>query len=149
VRPGVRIGIDVGKARVGVSRSTPEASLAIPVVTLERKEAAAGIADLASEWDALELVVGLPVSLQGRHTASTEDAETFARELSATGRWPIRMVDERLSTVSATAQLHASGKRAKQHRQVVDQVAAVILLQHALDYEKLQGVPPGILLTSP
>jgi putative holliday junction resolvase len=146
VRLGVRIGIDVGKVRVGVSRSTPEASLAIPVATLDRSEAIALIADLAGEWDALELVVGLPVSLQGRHTASTEDAESFARELSAVGQWQVRMVDERLSTVSATAQLHASKKRGKEHRGVVDQVAAVILLQHALDYERLQGVPPGILI---
>jgi putative holliday junction resolvase len=146
VRPGVRIGVDVGKARVGISRCTPEATLVVPVTTLERNTALWDIVELAKEWEALEVVVGHPVSLQGRHTDSTNDAESFAQELAAASGLPVRMVDERLSTVSATAQLHASGKKSKQHRGVIDQVAAVILLQHAVDHERLQGVPPGFLI---
>jgi len=142
----VRIGVDVGKARVGVSRCTPEATLVVPVATLERSTAISELVEVAKQWETLEVVVGLPVSLQGRHTESTDDAENFAQELAVASGLPVRMVDERLSTVSATAQLHASGKKSAQHRGVIDQVAAVILLQHAVDHERLQGVPPGFLI---
>lgn len=149
MRQGVRLGIDVGRARVGIARSTPDGQMAVPVATLERETAVVGIAELVREWQPVELVVGLPINLQGNHTASTEDAEQFSQELLNAGLGPIRMVDERLSTVSASAQLRASGKSSKKQRPVIDQVAAVILLQQSLDTERLQGVPPGVIVTTP
>jgi putative holliday junction resolvase len=148
MRQGVRLGIDVGRARVGIARSTPDGQMAVPVVTLDRQSAVSGIVELVAQWQPVELVVGLPINLQGKHTASTEDAESFAQELAEAGLGPIRMVDERLSTVSAQAQLRASGKSSKKQRPVIDQVAAVILLQQSLDTERLQGVPPGVLVTA-
>lgn len=146
MRAGVRLGIDVGQARVGVSRCTPDATMAIPVATLERATAISGIAALATEWSPVEVVVGLPINLQGKDTASTADARAFAQELVECGVGPVRMVDERLSTVSAAAQLRASGKGSKKQRPVIDQAAAVILLQHSLDSERLQGVAPGFVV---
>lgn len=146
MRSGVRLGIDVGQARVGIARSTPDATVAVPVATLERATAISGIAALALEWKPVELVVGLPINLQGKDTASTADARAFAAELVEVGVGPVRMVDERLSTVSASAHLRASGRGSKKQRPVIDQVAAVILLQHSLDIERLQGVAPGFVV---
>jgi putative Holliday junction resolvase len=105
----------------------------------------ARIAALAAELDAIELVVGLPIAMSGRDTPSTADARAVAERL-AEGAVPVRMVDERLTTVSAQSALHASGRNTRTSRVVIDQVAAVILLQHALDAERARGVAPGLLL---
>ncbi|MES2170062.1 MAG: Holliday junction resolvase RuvX [Actinomycetota bacterium] len=147
MRAGVRLGVDVGKARVGISRSDPHAVLATPVETVRR---GAGdlerIVDLARDAEATEIVVGLPLSLSGGETGSTQDARGFALQLARGTQTPVRLVDERLSTVSAQRALHASGRNTKQSRPVIDQVAAVIILQHALDFERSGGTPPGVVV---
>ena len=143
MRRGPRLGIDVGTVRVGIARSDPEGLLAVPVSTAQRADALAEIVELVDEFGILEVVVGLPVSLSGGHTASTDDASSFARDLAHALEIPVRMIDERLSTVQASASLHASGRNQKKQRGVIDQAAAVILLQHALDSERTQGVEPG------
>jgi putative Holliday junction resolvase len=146
IRPGVRIGVDVGKARIGVARCDPHAILATPIETVARGEGdLKRIADLARELDAVEVVVGLPLSLSGGRTASTDDASGFATRLTGVTPVPVRLVDERLSTVTATQSLRSSGRNAKNSRSVIDQVAAVIILQHALDFERSAGNPPGEL----
>jgi putative Holliday junction resolvase len=146
LRPGVRIGVDVGKARIGVARCDPHAMLATPVRTVPRGDGdLAAIIELAAEADAIEVVVGLPLSLSGVRTASTDDAVGFARKLAAKVDLPVRLVDERLSTVTAQQALRASGRNSKTSRSVIDQVAAVIILQHALDFERSAGTPPGEL----
>ncbi len=149
MRRGVRIGVDVGRARVGVARSDPDGLLAVPVETVARRgDAAAAIArvaELAAELGAIELVVGLPVSLSGGDTPSTADSRDFAERLAA-GPVPVRLLDERLTTVTAQAALHAAGRDTRGSRGVIDQVAAVILLQHALDAERARGAAPGALL---
>ena len=147
MRPGVRLGVDVGTARVGVARSDPHGMLATPVETVTRGPGdLARIAEIATEYAAVEIVVGLPIALSGRETASTGDARLFARALASVQGAPVRMVDERLSTVSANAALRASGRNAKNSRSVVDQVAAVIILQHALDFERSADSPPGTVV---
>jgi putative Holliday junction resolvase len=123
--------------------------MAVPVATLARVTALLEIAELAVEYEPLEIVVGLPINLQGERTPSTDDAEAFAREIEALGVAPVRMVDERLSTVSATSALQSAGRSTRSHRSVVDQVAAVILLQHTLDSERSQGVAGGYVLDNP
>jgi putative Holliday junction resolvase len=144
LRPGVRIGVDVGKARIGLARCDPHAMLATPVRTVPRGDGdLADIASLAAELDAIEVVVGLPLSLSGARTASTDDAVGFAGKLAARLDIPVRLVDERLSTVTAQQALRASGRNTKSSRSVIDQVAAVIILQHALDFERSAGTPPG------
>lgn len=146
MRPGVRLAIDVGKARVGVARSDSEGTMAVPVATLPRDVAIVEIERLVGEHNAVEIVVGLPLSLAGNHTASTEDALSFAHAIALKIGLGVRMVDERLSTVSAIGALRLSGRASKKQRSVVDQVAAVILLQHTLDTERSQGVAAGFLL---
>jgi putative Holliday junction resolvase len=123
--------------------------MAVPVATLARVTALLEIAELAVEYEPLEIVVGLPINLQGERTPSTDDAEAFAREIEALGVAPVRMVDERLSTVSATSALQSAGRSTRSHRSVVDQVAAVILLQHTLDSERSQGVAGGYVPDNP
>lgn len=146
-RRGTRIGIDVGKARVGVSRCDPDGMLAVPVETVPRSEASIDrILQIVAEWEPIELVVGLPVNMRGEETASTSDARAFAEDLRRRSGLDVRMVDERLSTVSAHTALRSSGRSQKKSRSIVDQVAAVVLLQHAVDTEKSTGRPAGALI---
>ncbi|HEX5857143.1 MAG TPA: Holliday junction resolvase RuvX [Microbacterium sp.] len=145
-RRGARLGIDVGKARIGVARSDPDGMLATPVETVARAvgDPVARIMELAAEHSAVELVVGLPLNLKGDETLSTVDAREFADALAAASDVPVRMVDERLSTVSANSVLRDAGRSQRSSRNIVDQVAAVVLLQHAIDTEKQTGRAPGL-----
>jgi putative holliday junction resolvase len=144
MRRGVRLGVDVGRARVGVSRSDPDGLLAVPVETVARDEGSVRrIGEIAAEYDALEILVGLPTSLRGGDTASTTDAREFAAELATASGRPVRLVDERLSTVTAHDALRRSGRSQRRSRSIVDQVAAVVLLQQALDVERSSGNPAG------
>ncbi|RWZ61406.1 Holliday junction resolvase RuvX [Labedella populi] len=145
-RPGVRLGIDVGKARIGVARCDPHGMLATPLETVQRRSDGSDvtrIAELVGETGAVEILVGLPLALSGRVTASTEDARGFAARLASSTGVGVRLVDERLSTVSAHSALRASGRSQKSSRTIVDQVAAVVILQQALDSERSTGRLPG------
>ncbi|KAM9865390.1 putative pre-16S rRNA nuclease [Leucobacter aridicollis] len=149
MRTGVRIGIDVGKARIGVARSDMHGMLATPVETV-RREAAPGadvarIVAIVAEIEAFEIIVGLPLNLRGEPTLSTEDAVGFAQTLAdrLAGAAEVRLVDERLSTVSAQGQLRQAGRKSKGSRAIIDQAAAVVILQHALDVERGRNEAPG------
>ncbi|MDM7885342.1 MULTISPECIES: Holliday junction resolvase RuvX [Curtobacterium] len=146
IRPGRRLGIDVGRARIGVAVCDRDGLLATPVETVPRAEATdvRRILELAEEYDVLELVVGLPLSMSGDDTPSTADARAFAERLAA--HRPVRLVDERLSTVTAQRGLHQAGRNTKKSRAVIDQAAAVIILQHALDHERASSAAPGATL---
>jgi putative Holliday junction resolvase len=148
VRSGRRIGVDVGTVRVGVAVSDRDGLLATPVTTLARDADGAAdqtqLAELAREHEAVELVVGLPRSLSGREGPAAVAARAYAESLAAlVAPLPVRLVDERLTTVSAQQHLRRSGVRERQGRGVVDQVAAVVILQHALDTERSSGAAPG------
>jgi putative Holliday junction resolvase len=141
----VRLGVDVGTVRVGVAASDPSGLLATPVGTLprgagDRDEIAALVADRA----AMEVVVGLPVSLSGREGPAARGARAYAAGLAARlSPVPVRLVDERLTTLGAERVLRERGVRGRARRAVVDQVAAVVILQAALDAERASGRPPG------
>lgn len=143
----MRVGVDVGTARIGLARSDPNGMLATPVETVSRDHAGTTdvvrIVAVVAELDAIEVVVGLPLALSGSPTASTNDAVGFAETLARSLTVPVRLVDERLSTVAAQSVLRAAGRKAKTQRAVVDQVAATIILQHALDIERALDKPPG------
>ncbi|MDY7544061.1 MULTISPECIES: Holliday junction resolvase RuvX [unclassified Cryobacterium] len=147
MRHGVRVGVDVGKARIGLAMSDPHGMLATPVETVPRD--GNGVADIARigavvrDLGAMEVIVGLPLALSGNHTASTNDAVGFAEVLALAVPVPVRLVDERLSTVAAQGVLRTAGRKTKTQRPVIDQVAATIILQHALDTERALGRPPG------
>lgn len=127
--------------------------LATPVETVPRD--AHGSADIwrilaiAAELEAIEVVVGLPLGLSGHRTASTEDAAEFAARLAQAAGVPVRLVDERLSTTQAQGRLREAGRNTKQSKSIIDQAAAVVILQHALDVERARGAAPGELLERP
>ena len=151
-RSGVRIGVDVGSVRVGVAASDPSGLLATPVRTLAR-DTSATAADLAelgrlvAEVEALEVVVGLPRTLAGQEGPAAVEARQYARRLAVlVAPVSVRLVDERLTTVDAHRSLRESGVDGRRQRAVVDQAAAVLILQAALDAERSSGRPPGELV---
>ncbi|MEO6530086.1 MAG: Holliday junction resolvase RuvX [Specibacter sp.] len=149
---GVKLGVDVGMVRVGLAACDPDGILATPVKTLSRdlkknsdirvlvKEAAAR--------SACQIFVGLPRTMKGEEKASAQMARDYAQLLAqalvaAHLAVPVVLVDERLTTVSAHAALHNAGVSSREHRKVVDQVAAVEILQHAIDMQKARNATVG------
>ena len=145
MRHGVRLGIDPGDARIGVARSDPSGFLATPVETVRRGRGdLARIAAILTEEGAVEVVVGLPRSLSGREGPAAAKVREFAAALARrVAPVPVRLCDERLTTVSAEAMLRDRGRKGSSRREVVDQAAAVLILQNALDSERTSGVAPG------
>jgi putative Holliday junction resolvase len=149
MRPGVRLGVDVGTVRIGVSMCDPGGLIASPVETVPRGRGDLDrLVAMVAEHDVVEVVVGLPLTLAGQRGPAAQAAEDFAFQIAyRVAPTPVRLVDERMSTVSAERGLRASGKSGKAHgkarRKVVDQAAAVIILQSALDAERATGQPPG------
>jgi putative Holliday junction resolvase len=145
LRPGVRLGIDPGDARIGVARSDPTGFLATPVETVRRGRGdLRRIAEIVAEHEAVEVVLGLPRSLSGREGPAAVKTREFADRLArSVAPVPVRLVDERLTTVSAEAMLRDRGRKGTERRAVVDQAAAVLILQHALDTERATGTAPG------
>ena len=134
---GRRIGIDVGSVRVGVALSDPDGLIATPLQTVPRDvdggTDVATIAALVAEHEAVGVVVGLPRTLAGREGPAAEAARVFVAVLEPALAVPVELSDERLTTVVATRQLRESGRKGRKQRAVVDQVAAVGILQGWLD----------------
>ena len=151
MRFGVRLGIDPGDARIGVARSDPSGLLATPVETVRRgKGDLARIVEILGEENAVEVVVGLPRSLSGREGPAAVNVREFAAELARrVAPVPVRLCDERLTTVSAEAMLRDRGRKGAKRRAVVDQAAAVVILQQALETERARGSVPGELVEVP
>ncbi|HEX7322266.1 MAG TPA: Holliday junction resolvase RuvX [Mycobacterium sp.] len=137
---GRRLGVDVGSVRIGVACCDPDGVLATPVETVRRHPSGSHLnrlAELVGELDVVEVVVGLPRTLADRTGAAAHDAIEVADTLA--GRIapvPVRLADERLSTVSAQRALRAAGVRARSQRAVIDQAAAVTILQSWLDQRR-------------
>lgn len=150
---GPRLAVDVGTVRVGLAVSDPDGLIATPVETLARDvrnrpgrlpKDIARIVREARERCAGCVYVGLPRHLSGAESASSAAARAYADTLAqAVAPVEVRMVDERMSTVSAHQALLASGRSGRRHREVVDQAAAVVILQYALDAERATGRRPG------
>lgn len=161
MRPGRRVGVDVGDVRIGLATCDPSGLIATPLETVPR-----GDGDLAAirvhveAEEAVEVLVGLPRSLSGGEGPAAAKVREFATalavELAGVTGAPgsaavgVRLVDERLTTVTAQAQLQAHGRKGARHgkkrRAVVDQAAAAVILQNALDTERSTGRPPGELV---
>jgi putative pre-16S rRNA nuclease len=143
-RPGRSLGVDVGSVRIGVAASDPDGILATPVETVRRDRSGKHLrrlAELAAELGVVEVVVGLPRTLADRTGPSAQDAIELASELAEVlarrvPPIPVRLADERLTTVSAQRSLRAAGVKAKQQRSVIDQAAAVAILQSWLDQRR-------------
>lgn len=135
---GVRLGVDVGSVRVGVARSDPHGILATPVATLARDESGesdlVALRDLVLEHEVVEVVVGLPRTLRGEIGTAATAARAYGALLAARIQpVPIVYIDERLTSVTANRMLAERGIREKSRRAVIDQAAAVAILQVRLD----------------
>ncbi len=147
MRRGRRLAVDVGDARIGVASCDPDGLLATPVETVPARDVPAvrrRLAALTAEYEPLEIVVGLPRSLSGREGPAAAKVRAFARQLAAdVAPVTVRLVDERMTTVTASQGMRASGVSAKKGRSRIDQAAAVIILQSALETERVSGSAPG------
>ena len=145
MRPGVRLAVDVGLARIGVAACDPGGLLASPLATVARGRGDLDeLARLTAERDAVEVIVGLPTGLSGHEGKSAADARSFAAALAARiAPVPARLVDERFTTVLAHDALRRGGRDSRARRPVVDQAAAALLLQGALDAERSTGRAAG------
>ncbi|MFI9048940.1 Holliday junction resolvase RuvX [Streptomyces sp. NPDC053427] len=147
MRRGRRIAVDVGDARIGVASCDPDGVLATPVETVPGRDVPSAhrrLKAIIDEYEPLEVVVGLPRSLSGGEGPAAAKVRAFAQELAKNiAPVGVRLVDERMSTVTATHGLRASGVRSKKGRSVVDQAAAVVILQSALETERTSGQAPG------
>jgi putative Holliday junction resolvase len=148
VRAGIRLAVDVGSARIGLARCDPDGLVASPLATVARGSGDLDrIAAFADDAEAIEVIVGLPTTLAGREGSAAADARSFAAAL-ATRLAPVavRLVDERFTTVIAHEALRERGRNTRSRRSVVDQAAAALLLQGALDGERATGRPAGELV---
>jgi putative Holliday junction resolvase len=135
----------VGLARIGVAGSDPGGLLASPLATVARGRGdLAELARVTAEHEAVEVIVGLPTGLSGKEGKSAADARDFAAALAArVAPVPVRLVDERFTTVLAHDALRQGGRDSRARRSVVDKAAAALLLQSALDAERSSGRPAG------
>ncbi len=149
-RSGPRLALDWGQARIGVAACDPAGTLAYPVEAVPAgPTAVARIVALVGEYEPIELVVGLPRSLSGGEGPSAALVRgQLAALVTAVEPLPVRLVDERLSTVTAAQRLREGGRSAKKQRSRIDAAAAAAILEHALESERHRGTPPGELLSN-
>ena len=144
MRPGVRLALDVGTVRIGVARSDASGLLAVPLDAVPAGDGSVdSVLRLAEEWEAVEAFVGLPLHMSGAEGASSAMARAWAADFAERAGIPVRLLDERLSTVQAQRALQAGGRSTRQSRSVIDSASAVMVLQSALDAERSTGVAPG------
>lgn len=149
-----RLGVDPGARRIGLALSDPELAIAYPYKTISHAggdEGARLVADEIKSEAVVEVVVGLPLRLDGSEGEAARRARLFARQIEEASGVPVVMWDERLSTGQAQRALTEMGVRSRKGRQVVDQMAATLLLQSYLDarsHSKCQERDPGARLAS-
>jgi putative Holliday junction resolvase len=138
---GRRIAFDYGDVRIGVAVSDPDSILASPLTTLSSGDPKlfSQIAELIVEHEPVGIYVGDPMNLSGQSSSSADKAASFAERLRAEFKLPVAMIDERLSTVSATSAMRERGINAKDARSKIDMAAAVAILEQALAIEKTKN----------
>ena len=144
---GSRLAIDVGTVRIGLAVSDPDSILSTPLPALIRSkhlgETLQEILSLITDNGVVEVFVGDPLSLSGLETESTRDARQFANQLAELTSVPVRLVDERLTTVTASSKLRLNGLNAKTAKGLIDSASAVEILEQALNVSKKSGKPAG------
>lgn len=135
---GRRIAFDYGDVRIGVAISDPDSILASPLTTLSSGDPKlfARISELIAEHEPIAIFVGEPLNLSGESSTSAQKAAIFAKKLRTEFNLPVTMIDERLSTVSATNAMRQSGVNSKDARNKIDMAAAVSILEQAIAIEK-------------
>mgnify|MGYP002714284821 CR=1 FL=1 len=155
-RRGIRLALDWGKARVGVAACDADGLLCYPVETVpcgvlgsqQHSQALRRVNQLCDEYEPLELVLGWPVDLRGAAGPAVDYLMQIAAQLQELTQLPIRCVDERMTTAQASRQLAASGKSARQRKSIIDQAAAIGILEQAIEQERRTGQPAGRLFAA-
>lgn len=146
IRPGVRIAIDWGKARIGVAACDRDGVLCHPVTTVRNDPSLwKNLRLIIDEHQPMEIVLGMPIDLRGQEGQAARDMGVVADKLSRRFKIDLRVVDERLSTAAASRKLPTMS--AQQRRTIIDQAAAVAILEQALETERITGQPAGNLWT--
>ncbi|MCW2748724.1 MAG: Holliday junction resolvase [Nocardioidaceae bacterium] len=145
MRPGRRLGVDVGDVRIGVAVCDPSGIIATPLTTVAAgPHAMEELVALTREYDVIECVVGLPMSLSGLEGPAAIKVRAYAGQLATTiAPITVRLFDERMTTMTADSLLRQGGTAGKKKRAVIDQAAATVILQTALDAERMRGSAPG------
>lgn len=148
MRIGRRVAFDIGKARIGVAVSDPHGILASPrdfITRLEDSSATvSSMLEVIGAEDAIEIYVGLPTNLQNQSTLSTADAVNLATALQSQTEVPVVLIDERMSTKLASGAMTSVGKSTRDQRRSIDSASAAVILETALQSEKVSGMSPGI-----
>ncbi len=133
-RLGRRLAFDYGDVRIGVAVCDPDGILATPLEFLSTKDPGvkASIQALCSEYEPTKIYVGLPLNLSGDHSDSTAKALVFSDLIAQLVSCPVELIDERLTTSSASASLSQAGVNAKDQRKKIDSQSAVIILESGL-----------------
>ena len=135
------MAVDYGDARTGLAVCDRTEFLASPIGTIEERNAnvlAMKVAHMAKQYEVGEIVVGLPVNMNGSYGPRAEKCRNFANMLNELTEIPVNMWDERSTTVSATNYLNETNTRGKKRKEVIDAVAATIILESYLAYRKNQ-----------
>ena len=144
MRRGIRLGVDWGATRIGVAACDPAGVLAYPVRTIPAgPDAIAQLAATVAEYEPIEVILGLPLTLRAEESFAASAVRAVAAEIDAAVGVPVRLVDERLTTRTASVLLRKAGRTARRQRSIIDQAAAVALLEQAMEYERTTGRPAG------
>jgi len=139
--------VDWGDARIGVAKCDPDGMLATPYATVRAGERELDdLLAVLAELEPLEVVVGLPTTLAGTEGPAAAKVRQRAAGLAARTSVPVRLVDERLTTVEVSRRMREGGRKAKAQRAVIDAAAAAAILEHALGVERSRDEPPGELV---
>lgn len=136
------LGIDHGDARIGLAVSDELGMLAHPLETIHLREVAdpvARIAEIVARDKIGQIVLGMPRNMDGSYGSASEKVRAFAEKLKAATPCPVKLWDERLTSVAAQRSLHEAGRTVKNSREVIDQVAAQMILQGWLDAQAMLG----------
>jgi len=135
---GRRIAFDYGDVRIGVAVSDPDSILSSPLTTLKAtdKNLSSQISQIITEIEPVTIYVGRPSLLSGNDGVATEKATEFVSLLRTITHVPIELIDERMSTISASRNLREAGRSAKESKDAIDMAAAVAILEFAIDIEK-------------
>ena len=135
---GRRIAFDYGDVRIGVAVSDPDSILSSPLTTLKAtdKNLSSQISQIITEIEPVTIYVGRPSLLSGNDGVATEKATEFVSLLCTITHVPIELIDERMSTISASRNLREAGRSAKESKDAIDMAAAVAILEFAIDIEK-------------
>ncbi|CAB4747055.1 unannotated protein [freshwater metagenome] len=143
MKPGRRIGFDFGDVRIGVACSDQSGVLASPLEFLVNGEGnlEAKISELFAQYEPLYIAIGFPIHLSGKESEKSKSVTKFAELISTLTKAPIYLIDERMTTVSASRILREAGHNSKSARSEIDSAAAAAILDSALNQERLQGEP--------